>query len=288
MRSNRIVDQKSLLSKTLRRTYHRNACRLLGSGFRGGVVCSTAGMRNANGPGATQGDADLEDNFASIARELFGARTVPETLQHIVDLATQTIEGCDAAGIFVFDAGVARTAAASSTLVLQLDRLQIENDEGPCLDASITNTTVYATDLADDGRWPAFAPLAAAAGVRSVLAHSLSSVRRSALNLYGELPFAFGATDRAQGHLFATLARLSFDSAEEREADELKAANLVEALRTREIIGQAQGILMERERITAEQSFDVLRRASQKMNIKLRVVAETVVHTGQNPEDTGV
>ncbi len=73
---------------------------------------------------------------------------------------------------------------------------------------------------------------AVAAGIRSVLAYSLSAGRPSALNLYSRLPAAFGATDRAQGQLFATLARLALDSAEERASDEKRAGNLIEALRT--------------------------------------------------------
>ena len=116
------------------------------------------------------------------------------------------------------------------------------------------------------------------------IAFSLSPERASALNLYARMPQAFGATDRAQGQLFATLARLALDSAEARAADDTRAANLAEALRTRELIGQAQGILMERERITADQAFDVLRRASQRMNVKLREVAVTLVETGETPE----
>ena len=83
--------------------------------------------------------------------------------------------------------------------------------------------------------------------------------------------------------MFATLAGLALDSAQERAADDERVANLTEALRTRELIGQAQGILMERERITADQAFDVQRRASQHMNIKLREVAETLVATGESP-----
>ena len=167
-----------------------------------------------------------------------------------------------------------------------IDQLQIESGEGPCLDAATQRTTFYADDLIDDPRWPTFGPPAVATGVRSVLAYSLSTARPSALNMYARLPAAFGATDRAQGQLFATLARLAIDSAEQRASDKSKAGNLADALRTRELIGQAQGILMERERITADQAFDVLRRASQHMNIKLREVAETLVETGESP-DTG-
>ena len=226
---------------------------------------------------------NLEDNFARIAEQLFTPGSVGETLQHIVDLAETTIDGCDAAGVFVMQNGAVVTAAASSPLVDTLDRMQIEANEGPCLDASVRGSTFYAQDLADDGRWPTFGPKAVAVGVRSVLSYSLSVERLSALNLYALLPAAFGATDRAQGQLFATLARLALDSAEARAADGQREANLTEALRTRELIGQAQGILMERERITADQAFDVLRRASQRMNVKLRSVAESLVETGESP-----
>ena len=179
---------------------------------------------------------------------------------------------------------VASTAAASSPLTDNLDRLQIEANEGPCLDASTQGATFYAHDLADDERWPRFGPRAVAAGVRCVLSYALLAEQPSALNLYAHLPAAFGATDRAQGQLFATLARLALESAQERAADDQRAANLTDALRTREVIGQAQGILMERERITADQAFDVLRRASQRMNVKLRSVAETLVETGESPD----
>ena len=226
---------------------------------------------------------DLENNFSRIAMELFAANSVGATLQQIVELAAQTIEGCDGAGIFLVHGSRATTAAATGELVKKLHQLQIHTKQGPCLDAATLGTTFYADDLTEDSRWPSFGPQAVAAGVRCVLAYSLSAERQSALNLYARLPAAFGATDRAQGQLFATLARLALDSAEERAADGKRTANLNEALRTRELIGQAQGILMERERITADQAFDVLRRASQKVNIKLRTVAETLVETGEAP-----
>lgn len=227
---------------------------------------------------------DLERTFSQVALALFARPSVEATLQEIVELAAHTVDGCDAAGIFTLDDGQAVTAAASGPLVVVLDQAQVEADEGPCLDALNRGTTFYAVDLTVDLRWPIFGPAAVRAGVRSVLAYSLSGERLSALNLYSMLPAAFGATDRAQGQLFATLARLALDSAEERAADDKRAGHLIEALRTREMIGQAQGILMERERITADQAFDVLRRASQHMNLKLREVAENLIETGESPE----
>jgi hypothetical protein len=229
---------------------------------------------------------ELHSSFSEVAVALFAEDSVQGTLQRIVDLAERAIDGCEAAGIVFVDGDSVTTAAASSALVVVVDQLQIDTGEGPCLDASTQSTTFYADDLLDDPRWPTFGPAAVAASVRSVLAYSLSTDRPSALNMYARLPAAFGATDRAQGQLFATLARLAIDSAEERASGRSRAGNLTEALRTRELIGQAQGILMERERITADQAFDVLRRASQHMNIKLREVAETLVETGESP-DTG-
>jgi len=229
---------------------------------------------------------DLENSFSSVALALFAEGTVRGTLQRIVGLARHAVDGCEAAGVLLIDDGRATTAAASSELVVAIDQMQIDASEGPCLDAATRGSTFYADDLIDDARWPNFGPLAVNAGIRSVLAYSLSLSRPSALNLYARLPAAFGATDRAQGQLFATLARLALESAEDRASDERRTGNLLQALRTREMVGQAQGILMERERITADQAFDVLRRASQYMNIKLREVAETLVETGESP-DTG-
>jgi len=227
--------------------------------------------------------SELEGSFSELALALFSSDSVAGTLQSIVDRASATIDGCDAAGVLVVEDGIVAPSAISSQLVVEVDAAQIESGEGPCLDASSTGKSFYAEDLLDDDRWPAFAPRAVALGIRSVLAYPLLDGQASALNLYGRLPSAFGATGRAQGLLFATLARLALNSAEDRESEEKRSGHLTEALRTRELIGQAQGILIERERITADQAFDVLRRASQHLNIKLREVAERLVETGETP-----
>ncbi len=227
---------------------------------------------------------ELEHSLAELAVALFAPGTVAGTLQRIVDLAVAAIEGCDAAGILVVEDELVVTVAATDPLVLDLDLLQFEADEGPGLDAVSEGGAFYAIDLADDERWQRFGPAATAAGIRCVLAFRLSDRHPSALNLYARLPAAFNAHDRAKGSIFATLAGLALDSAERRGEQEQAATNLHQALQTRELIGQAQGILMERERITADQAFDVLRRASQHLNTKLREVAQTLVETGQTPD----
>jgi hypothetical protein len=103
------------------------------------------------------------------------------------------------------------------------------------------------------------------------------------LNLSATYPGAFGATDRAKGVIFATLADLALAGAQTHEEEDRRADNLHQALVTRELIGRAEGILMERERITSDQAFDILRRASQHLNVKLKAVAEDLVETGERP-----
>ena len=114
-----------------------------------------------------------------------------------------------------------------------------------------------------------------------MLAFPVGAGRPSALGLYSSSPAAFDVVDRAKALLFATLAGLALGSAEERAAEERRAVNFEAGLRTRELIGQAQGILIERERITPGQAFEVLVTASQHLNVKLRDVARNLVETGE-------
>ena len=227
---------------------------------------------------------EIERDLVEVARALFAPRSVDGCLQLTVALAVATVEGCDAAGVFVMDGDQIVTAASTDPLVGELHDLQSAHEEGPCLDAlGEGGISSFSLDLGTDARWPRFGPAAELAGVRSGMAFRLSERPVSALNLYAHMPAAFGATDRAKALVFATLAGLALGAAEDRADDEQRFANLHEALRTRELIGQAQGILIERERITAEQAFQVLRRASQHLNVKVREVAATLVETGERP-----
>jgi len=224
---------------------------------------------------------------------LFSAPTVLATLQQIADFAFATVEGCDAACISLQAADRVFTPAYSDALALEIDQLQYAAREGPCLDAISKEPTVYAEDLAEDERWPIFGPQAAALGMRSLLSCRLAANgTRGALNLYAALPRAYGAIDRTKALIFATHAGIALSAAEAREDAALsldvglhRIDDLIAALGTRETIGQAEGILMERERITAQQAFDVLRRASQHLNVKLREVATYVVETGEVPSN---
>jgi ANTAR domain/GAF domain len=230
---------------------------------------------------------ELSGTISKTVEALFSENSVADTLVQLVSLAVTTIEGCDFAGIFVSEDGVAGTQYSTDQIVVELDAMQRQTEQGPCLDAMRNEGVFYAEDLGDDPRWPRFGPEAVAGGVRSMLALPLSvDGVPGALNLYARYPNAFGVIDRGRGMLLATMAGMAFSFARTHEAEERRAANLQAALATREMIGQAQGILMERERITPDQAFDILRRASQHLNVKLRDIAQNLVDTGERP-DTG-
>ena len=222
--------------------------------------------------------------IASFAWVLFKAGGTKATLQAVVDLAVQSIEGCDYAGIFISHAGKVAGSVRTDPIVTEIDNLQLQTGQGPCLDAIAQQTVCYAEDLTEDQRWPQFSSAVSRVGLRGVLALYLGTDGTiGALNLYAHYPSAFGAVDRARAVILAGLAGLAISRAESTEKQERRADNLLEALATRELVGQAQGILMERERITAPQAFDVLRRASHHLDRKLREVAQDLVETGERP-----
>jgi hypothetical protein len=231
--------------------------------------------------------AELTTNITQMMRALYAAGSVGDTFAQVAELAVNTIDGCDFAGLFMIDGDHVTTPVSTHPIVIELDGLQHRTGEGPCLDAITLGSSFYADDLSEDERWPIFGPAATALGVRSLYGLPLLfNGTPGALNLYARYPQAFGVIDRGKAVLLAAMADLAFSSAQTHENEERRNTTLHAALATREVIGQAQGILMERERINSDEAFDVLRRASQHLNVKLRDVAQELVDTGERP-DTG-
>lgn len=246
---------------------------------------------NPTGPDSGERWSELASTFAEISRALYSAHTVEETLRRIVVFSVRTIEGCSGAGISFVQGDTIVTPVWTEPMVLEVDTMQYTTGQGPCLDAIAHGESFYAEDLLTDPRWPTFGRMAAEAGMRSLLSFCLfGKATLGALNLYARHPEAFGATDRAKGLIFATHAGVALAAAGELEdatqalaVEVEKLENLHGALASRQVIGRAEGILMQRELITAEQAFDLLRRASQNLNTKLREVAQYVVDTGDVP-----
>lgn len=218
--------------------------------------------------------------FAEVARSLAEQTGRRDTLRRIVDLATQTVPGAQYAAVSLVESRrKVATVTYTEDICCRVDEVQYETGQGPCLDAIFERDTVLINDLTGTGEWPEFADRAVALGVRSMLSFRLfvEGDTAGALNLYSLDTGAFSETSIATGGVFAAHAAVAWDHAKEVEG-------LQRAIATREVIGQAQGVLMSSRKITSDVAFDLLRTASQHRNVKLHTVAQEVVDTGTLPE----
>ena len=215
---------------------------------------------------------------AELAAELADTPSLEDLLDRALELAVDVVPGCEQAGISLLQNRVVETPASVGELAAACDKLQERLGEGPCVTALLEDDVIRIDDMLTDTRWAQFAAGAARAGARSLLACRLATQRDKlgALNMYSTEPGAFSEESEAMAIGYAAHVSLAL-SALDREA------NLRQALKSREIIGQAMGILMERHRVTASQAFDVMVHASQRTNVKLRMIAEELVRTGSLP-----
>lgn len=221
--------------------------------------------------------------IAELAESLHAADGPVKTAEEVVAYACREVEA-DYGGITLIGrGGRLRTVAPSARVVAEVDVLQYALGEGPCRDASWEQQTLISQDLAIDRRWPRWGPKAADLGIGSALAVELTGAdgrRIGAVNNYWTQPRIFSADDVAFASLFARHAALAL-------ANAMQLEGLNVALDGRKLIGQAQGILMERHGLDETHAFEVLRRYSQDHNLKLRQVAEYLVTTRNLPRSPG-
>ncbi|MDP9070406.1 MAG: GAF and ANTAR domain-containing protein [Actinomycetota bacterium] len=230
-----------------------------------------------------QTSLELAPTFADVARALLGEDDVEATLKKVTTLAVETIDGCDHAGVSLVQGRRISTPAASDDVPGRVDAVQYETDQGPCLDAIREHETFKTDDLAKEDRWPKFSQRAAEeTGVASMLSFRLFAEgdTMGALNLYSKQRAAFDDEALAVGSVFATHAAVALAGAQHDE-------QMQKALQGRDVIGQAKGILMAQQHVSADEAFDILRRASQRMNIKLRELAERVASRTPPDEKEG-
>ncbi len=214
----------------------------------------------------------LHDVMADVAASLSEAGDLEQTLDRITRTARDTVPGADYASISVRHSdGRLETLAATDPLVVEADALQYELREGPCYDAVTDEDSTYCPDLSNDSRWPRYGPKARDLGLASQLAFRLAGRKGTytGLNLYSGSLAAFNEPSGIAG-LFSSHAKVALGYAE--ELDTLKAA-----VATRQMIGEAIGIVMERFTLTEERAFEFLIRLSQTSNVKLRNVATEIV-----------
>jgi GAF domain-containing protein len=204
---------------------------------------------------------------------------VEGTLQAITAAAVEVVPHAQECSItYVIGRSRVEPRAATSDVPQQVDRLQERVGQGPCLDAAWEADVVRVDDVATDDRWPDFGREAAALGVGSMLCFQLFVLgdQLGAMNLYAGRPGAFDDEDQDVGHVLAAHAAVAVAGAEHEQ-------NLRSAVASRDVIGQAKGILMERYKITADQAFGLLAQVSQELNRKLVDVARELASTGAVP-----
>jgi GAF domain-containing protein len=241
---------------------------------------SPQGEPSAEDQGTTKAQDELAQRLSELARSLQAESDPERVLDEVVAAAVALIPGVDEGSISVVTGRRNVTSQnASGELPRRVDAVQAEVGEGPCLDAAFEQQTVRVPDMAAEERWPRFAQRAAEIGAASMLSFQLyvEGDNLGALNLYSRRPNAFDDESEHVGLLFASHAAVAF-------ADAQKIGQLYVAVDSRDLIGQAKGILMERHKITADQAFRLLVRASQDQNRKLRDLAEELATTGTLPE----
>ena len=216
---------------------------------------------------------------ASIARASTGPLSEEEKLRLALAMVVDCVTGCDEAGVMLIHRDRIETRAPTSDLVIEGDRLQYEFHEGPCLDSVLQHTSVVGNRIAEDPRWPRWgAAVSERLGVQAMLSLLLFSNEQSygAMNLYATTIDAFDRDDMVVAQALST--HLAVMLATGRELD-----HRATALVNRTVIGQAEGILMERHKIEANAAFQMLRKASQDTNRRLATIADELVRTGALP-----
>jgi GAF domain-containing protein len=231
------------------------------------------------------GEGSLAEQFVALTRALLEPGSVATVLERVVYAARALVADADLVSVTLrSDDGAFHTPVWTDEVADHLDQLQYRFGEGACVEAARPSGPGMALsdDLGRDDRWPRFGPAAAERGFRSLvstalLPDALPPQLSGALNVYSRRRSAFTLDDRNVLLLLATHASLALATTRAVSRGELEAHQLRRAIDSRDVIGQAKGILMARRGISADEAFDLLRRTSQDMNLKLRELAHTVV-----------
>jgi GAF domain-containing protein len=224
----------------------------------------------------------LDNAVRILARLLHSEESLEATLSRVAGLACRTLDACDMASVTMMTGGRPSTPVQTDPTAGDLDSAQYRSEKGPCLQAYSVNEVVRGTISESAEHWPEFTAAAVEAGVRSVLAVPLvvNELPLGALNLYSKTVESYDETAEETAVLFSEQAAVACANAEVYWRTYSLTEHLREALESRDVIGQAKGILMARRGCTPDAAFEALRKVSQHRNIKLREIAEQVVYLG--------
>ncbi|MGV9298176.1 GAF and ANTAR domain-containing protein [Amycolatopsis sp. NPDC003676] len=234
-------------------------------------------------------EGPLAQRFGALAVHLLGAGSLHEAMERVVSAALRIVPEADLASITLRSAdGGFHTPVCTDATAEELDRVQYQTGEGPCLEAALQGRPGYAlaNNLPDSEAFPEFGRRAGDFGFGSLLASTLlpdlkSDLPPGAINLYSRRAGAFDDAAVDNALVLASHASLALAGSAAHTAAALKEIHLKRAVDSRDLIGQAKGILMNRRGISADAAFDILRRTSQDLNVKLVDLAHTVAERHQ-------
>ena len=228
-------------------------------------------------------DADPATVFRELARLVYNGDDYEEMYQAVCDAAVHLVDGCHHASIMLEQRGHITTVAATDDTAREVDRLEQETGEGPCLDAIHEESAQLDADLTSASTWPRLrelvvekTPVRGLAGFRLVV----DDRKVGALNLFSDHPGALTETSVDQAAVLAAFASVALIAASHQE----QARTLRDGLTSNREIGKAIGLMMAFHKVDDEQAFTILRKASQHLNLKLSEVAGQIVdHHNQRP-----
>jgi GAF domain-containing protein len=226
-------------------------------------------------------DSPLTSSLAALSRFFVGDGTLEQTLARVADLTREAVPPAEVVGLTLIVEGRARTPIFTDPMAPALDRAQYDAGDGPCMAAFEERRMTSIESTREPGRWTEFRRVAADHGILSTLSFPLvvQEAPVGALNLYARRERAFGEGDAEIGSLFAAQAAIVLaNSLAYWDAHDLS-ARLSEAMEHRAVIEQAKGILMATHRCPPDDAFQLLVKASQHENVKLRRIAQRIVDT---------
>src|SRR5215213_5024127 len=224
---------------------------------------------------ATGGGPDPLQAFAELALMVVDDNPPEPTLRRVAELAKQTLDGVEEVSLTVVEDGRART--------VDLDERQYELGFGPCLDAAKTGQTIIVDSQEDDGPYREFARVAGGAGVRHIVSVGMPLGQSciGGLNIYRTADTPYSSAFLEYAHVFAGHAAVAVANITSHAKAVNEATHLRKAMESRAVIEQAKGVIMARDKCTAQEAFDILTRISQQQNVKLRDLAHVIIDAAQ-------
>ncbi len=226
--------------------------------------------------------ADPGTVFAALAEIIYQGTDSNEVYAAICVAATLVVTGCDHASLLVRRDGRYVTVGASDRIAQRIDDMERLAGDGPCVDAIEEETPQIEPDLTSPTQWPKLAArLVAETPVRGAMGFRILVDRHKtgALNLFSDKPNAFDTEAAGQAIVLASFASVAINAVAHGE----DVATLRRGLLSNREIGKAVGMVMMLHGIDEHAAFDVLRRYSQDLNIKLADVARAVIEHRGNP-----